>query len=70
MAARQTPAVGSVGWIAEERGVVKRVLHDDLEAMAYGVREDYDWLMEHMADVFNSNVLYGVYALHLAGPCS
>ncbi|KAI5802551.1 hypothetical protein FPQ18DRAFT_313914 [Pyronema domesticum] len=56
MAARQTPAVGSVGWIAEERGVVKRVLHDDLEAMAYGVREDYDWLMEHMADVFNSNV--------------
>ncbi|KAI5821243.1 hypothetical protein BZA77DRAFT_299009 [Pyronema omphalodes] len=56
MAARQTPAVGSVGWIAEERGVVKRVLHDDLEAMAYGVREDYDWLMEHMADVFNSNI--------------
>ncbi|KAF1845433.1 uncharacterized protein K460DRAFT_416693 [Cucurbitaria berberidis CBS 394.84] len=53
MAARtKTPAVGSSGWILEERHQSNDLVSQELEDFGFSVRNELEWLNEHMSDIF------------------
>ncbi|KAK4218682.1 inner centromere protein-related protein pic1 [Rhypophila decipiens] len=47
--------VGSAAWIAEERDVTMDMMHTEIEEFSFAVRNDMDWLNEHMAEIFSEN---------------
>ncbi|KAM0328196.1 hypothetical protein ACHAQA_005603 [Verticillium albo-atrum] len=49
--------VGSATWIAEERSSAMDIVKNETEEFSYSVRNEFDWLNEHMADVFNENAI-------------
>ncbi|KAM0277109.1 hypothetical protein ACHAQH_006053 [Verticillium albo-atrum] len=49
--------VGSATWIAEERTSAMDIVKTEAEEFSYSVRNEFDWLNEHMADVFNENAI-------------
>lgn len=59
MAAMRGPRVqvGSADWITEERASALNVAQSEAEEFSFSVRNDLDWLNEHMADVFNENAM-------------
>lgn len=57
MAAHKITAVGSLAWLANERYTIKQLKEQDVEDIAYAVRNDMDWLNEHMANIFEKNIL-------------
>ena len=48
-------AVGSAAWIEEQRSFARQVVTDVADEFSYSVRNELDWLNEHMADVFDEN---------------
>ncbi|RBQ65142.1 hypothetical protein VDGD_21733 [Verticillium dahliae] len=50
--------VGSATWIAGERSSAEDIVKTETEEFSYSVRNEFDWLNEHMADVFNENAMY------------
>ncbi|KAH9862526.1 hypothetical protein IAQ61_009943 [Plenodomus lingam] len=53
MAARsKTPAIGSAGWILEERHQSNDLVAQELEDFGFSVRNELEWLNEHMFDIF------------------
>ncbi|KAI5797739.1 hypothetical protein EDC01DRAFT_613996 [Geopyxis carbonaria] len=55
--ARQTTKVGSMAWIAKERVTFGEMEAQDLEDFSYSARHEFEWLNEHMADIFERNTL-------------
>ncbi|KAF1911181.1 hypothetical protein BDU57DRAFT_533727 [Ampelomyces quisqualis] len=51
----KTPAIGSAGWILEERHQCNDLVAQELEDFGFSVRNELEWLNEHMADVFASS---------------
>jgi hypothetical protein len=49
--------VGSAAWIAEERKSALQIAESEVEEFSYSVRNELDWLNEHMAEVFSENQL-------------
>ncbi|CAJ2513620.1 Uu.00g017390.m01.CDS01 [Anthostomella pinea] len=47
--------VGSTPWITEERSSAKQIAQDEVEEFTYSARNDFDWLNEHMAEIFSEN---------------
>jgi hypothetical protein len=47
--------VGSGPWIAEERSSAVEIAQSEVEEFTFSVRNDFDWLNEHMAEVFGEN---------------
>ncbi|VUC27219.1 unnamed protein product [Clonostachys rosea] len=47
--------VGSGPWVAEERSCALNIAQSEVEEFSYSVRNEYDWLNEHMAGIFNEN---------------
>ena len=60
MAARKIAPLGSLTWIADERTTAQQLEEQDVEIIAYAVRNDMEWLNEHMANIFERNVLYAI----------
>lgn len=60
MAAMRGPRtqVGSADWITEERASALNIAQAEAEEFSFSVRNEFDWLNEHMADVFNENEMY------------
>ena len=59
MAARsKAPTVGSAGWILEERHQSNDLVAQELEDFGFSVRNELEWLNEHMTDVFANNGQY------------
>jgi hypothetical protein len=59
MASRsKVPAIGSAGWILEERHQSNDLVAQELEDFGFSVRNELDWLNEHMTDVFANNGQY------------
>ncbi|KAF2844875.1 inner centromere protein-like protein [Plenodomus tracheiphilus IPT5] len=53
MAARsKAPAIGSAGWILEERHQSNALVAQELEDFGFSVRNELEWLNEHMSDIF------------------
>lgn len=58
MAMRGGPSllpVGSAAWIAEERATAMDMTRAEIEEHSFSVRNDMDWLNEHMAEIFSEN---------------
>ncbi|KAI3331534.1 hypothetical protein HD806DRAFT_477624 [Xylariaceae sp. AK1471] len=55
MAGRTRLQVGSGPWIAEERSSATEIAQSEVEEFTFSVRNDFDWLNEHMAEVFGEN---------------
>lgn len=55
MAGRTRMQVGSGPWIAEERSSATQIVESEVEEFTFSVQNDFDWLNEHMADVFSES---------------
>ncbi|KAI1421653.1 hypothetical protein F5Y12DRAFT_695073 [Xylaria sp. FL1777] len=55
MAGRTRLQVGSGPWIAEERSSATKIAQSEVEEFTFSVQNDFDWLNEHMAEVFSEN---------------
>ncbi|KAI8633351.1 hypothetical protein F5Y19DRAFT_296937 [Xylariaceae sp. FL1651] len=55
MAGRARMQVGSGPWIAEERSSAMQIAQSEVEEFTFSVRNDFDWLNEHMAEIFSEN---------------
>jgi len=49
---RSRAPVGSAQWILSERKQAESFVEDEVEEFGYSVRNEIDWLNEHMHDVF------------------
>jgi hypothetical protein len=48
---------GSMPWLKNEREEANRFLAEEVEEFSFNVRNELDWLQEHMSDIFsNSNL--------------
>ncbi|KAK7518448.1 uncharacterized protein IWZ02DRAFT_522682 [Phyllosticta citriasiana] len=52
---RNKVAVGSAPWILSERQQVDQFVEQEAEEFSYSVRNELEWLNEHMADIFSQN---------------
>ncbi|KAG5926625.1 hypothetical protein E4U42_003105 [Claviceps africana] len=57
MATMRAPRVqvGSTAWIIEERNAALQIAQSEVEEFSYSARNEFDWLNEHMAGIFNEN---------------
>lgn len=49
--------VGSIHWVYEEREHADGGVAQEVEEFAYSVRNDIEWLNEHMAEIFGHKEL-------------
>ena len=49
--------VGSTQWIEQETNAVAQFQEQELEDFIFSVRNDTEWLNEHMADIFSNKQL-------------
>lgn len=47
----KAPTIGSAGWILEERHQSNDAVAQELEDFGFSVRNELEWLNEHMGDV-------------------
>ncbi len=47
--------VGSSTWIAEERNSALQIADAEVEEFTFSARNEFDWLNEHMAEIFKEN---------------
>ncbi|KAM0810476.1 hypothetical protein AB5N19_10825 [Seiridium cardinale] len=52
--------VGSAPWIAEERSSAQKIAQDEIEEFTFSARNDFEWLNEHMAEIFSENQISNV----------
>jgi hypothetical protein len=57
MPPRQVATVGSLSWISNERSIFQQLEDQDVEDIAYSVHNSMEWLNEHMANIFERNLL-------------
>ena len=50
--------VGSAGWIQNEREQAKEFVDQEVEELSFSVRNELEWLNEHMAEIFSKNPTY------------
>jgi hypothetical protein len=55
---RKIAAVGSIAWANNERTAIRKLEDQDEEDIAFAVRNDMEWLNEHMANIFERPILY------------
>lgn len=49
---RQKLPAGSAPWIVQERQFAMDMIEDQSETFSYAVRNEMEWLHEHMAEIF------------------
>lgn len=49
--------VGSSEWIQQERDQIAQFEEQELEDFVFSVRNEAEWVNEHMADIFNNTQL-------------
>ena len=47
--------VGSEAWVARERSDVQQLYTDHVEEFSFAVRNEFEWLNEHMAEALSEN---------------
>jgi hypothetical protein len=70
MAAARAKAanVGSTQWVQKEREQAGEFVEQELEEFGYSVRNEMEWLNEHMAEIFSSSAMYVVFSTRLTRP--
>ena len=51
-ASRARLPIGSAPWVLNERNQVEEILQQDVEEFSFSVRNEMEWLNEHMAEIF------------------
>ena len=51
----RTMPVGSSQWIQGERDQATDMIEQEVEEFSFSVRNELEWLNEHMADIFSKN---------------
>lgn len=54
----KTAPVGSAQWIQSERENAGQLIDQEAEEFSYSVRNELEWLNEHMGDIFSRNQVY------------
>lgn len=44
--------VGSSAWLSSERAIIRGIHEEAIEDFVYAARSEFEWLNEHMADIF------------------
>lgn len=52
------PAVGSAQWVQNERDHGSQLVDQEVEEFSFSVRNEFEWLNEHMADIFSTKQMY------------
>lgn len=66
MAARaKVPAIGSAGWVLDERHQSNDLVSQELEDFGFSVRNELEWLNEHMIDVLAHDGQYVAYEAYV-----
>lgn len=52
------PAIGSVPWLDQESQQLAQFSAQEADDFAISVRNELDFLNEHMADIFSKNQMY------------
>lgn len=47
--------IGSAPWVSEERSAARQVAESEVEEFSYAVRNEFEWLNEHMAGILDEN---------------
>lgn len=55
--ARALKPVGSATWISSEKENIMNLVNQEMEEVEFPVRNEMDWLNEHMAEIFSKNQL-------------
>jgi len=50
--------IGSAPWIVSERRQANDLIGQEVEEFEYSVRNEMEWLNEHMHDIFAGNNMY------------
>ena len=68
MAAARAKAanVGSTQWVQKEREQAGDFVEQELEEFGYSVRNEMEWLNEHMAEIFSTNAMCVVFSARVA----
>lgn len=61
---RKLPPVGSAPWIVSERRQANELVDQEVEEFEYSVRNEMEWLNEHMHDIFAGNNMFVLDYLH------
>lgn len=56
--ARQKLPPGSAPWVVSEVQNANEAITTEVEDFGYSVRNELEWLNEHMADIFSGEQLY------------
>ena len=64
MAAARAKAanIGSTQWVQKEREQAGEFVEQELEEFGYSVRNEMEWLNEHMAEIFSTNPVYVLFS--------
>lgn len=62
----KVPAIGSAQWILEERHQSNDLVSQELEDFGFSVRNELEWLNEHITDIFAKD---GQYVAHYTSQC-
>ena len=54
----KTQPVGSSDWIQSEREQAGQYVDQEVEEFSFSVRNELEWLNEHMGELFNKNQVY------------
>ena len=67
MAAARAKAanVGSAQWVQNEREQAGDFVEQELEEFGYSVRNEMEWLNEHMAEIFSTEAMYAILTTRL-----
>ncbi|KAH7189456.1 uncharacterized protein B0J16DRAFT_303264 [Fusarium flagelliforme] len=57
MAAMRGPRIptGSAAWVADERASALQIVDVEVDEFTYAAQNEFEWLNEHMANIFNEN---------------
>lgn len=50
--------MGSAQWLVSERQQAGQLVQEEVEEFSYSVRNEMEWLNEHMAEIFTRGQLY------------
>lgn len=53
----KVPPVGSASWILNERQQASQFVEQEAEEFSFSVRNEVEWLNEHMAEIFTRGQL-------------
>jgi hypothetical protein len=68
-ASRARLPIGSAPWILNEGNQVEEIVQQDVEEFSFSVRNEMEWLNEHMAEIFAPGNLLVHYVTPNSDPC-